>query len=91
VTQASASVRGIVADGTGAIIPGAEIDLIDQGGAVAGKYHSDDSGNFQVTAPHPGLYTLVISEPGFKTVQIAVTIAAPGVPAAPSKQPALLP
>jgi hypothetical protein len=90
ITQASASLRGVVADGTGAIIPGAEIDLMDQGGAVAGKYHSDDSGNFQVTAPHPGRYALVVSEPGFKTVQIAVTIAAPSVPAAPSKQPALV-
>ena len=73
----SQSVRGTVADTTGAIIPGAEIDLVDSGGASAGKINSDASGAFQLIPPHPGNYTLVVSEPGFKTVQIAVTFAAP--------------
>ena len=73
----SQSVRGTVADTTGAIIPGAEIDLVDSGGASVSKINSDASGAFQLIPPHPGNYTLVVSEPGFKTVQIPVTFAAP--------------
>ena len=71
----AASVQGIVADPTGAIVPGAEIDLIDTNGSVAGSAHSGGDGNFQVAAPHAGSFTLVISEPGFETVHTPVTVA----------------
>ena len=84
------TLRGVVADATGAIIPNAEIDLVDAAGAVAGHYHSGGDGSFQVVAPHFGTYTLVVSEPGFQTVRTRATIAAPkGSPA--SKSAASLP
>jgi hypothetical protein len=86
---AAPAVHGVVADPTGAIVPGAEVDLVDPNGAVASSFHSDGEGNFQVTAPHAGSYTLVVSEPGFETVRTPVEIALPaasgfvaGVPAA---------
>ncbi len=81
---ASPGVHGVVADATGAIVPGAEVDLVDPNGAVASTFHSDGEGNFLVTAPHAGSYTLVVSEPGFETVSTPVVIAAPaaGAPAA---------
>ena len=69
------AVHGTVADATGAIIPGAEVDVIDQSGAVDLVLHADDEGNFQVNPPHPGNYTLVISEPGFETVRSPLVIA----------------
>ena len=75
------SVQGVVADPTGAIVPGAEVDLVDPSGAVTCTGHSSGDGSFQLTAPHPGSYTLVISEPGFETVHNAVVIAAPAVSA----------
>jgi hypothetical protein len=71
------SLRGTVADPTGAIVPGAEVDLVDTTGAVTGSYHSDGEGSFQVVAPHAGAYTLVVSEPGFETVRTPVVIAVP--------------
>ena len=71
------SVQGVVADATGAIVPGAEVDLVDPSGTVAGSIHSDGEGNFQISAPHAGNFTLVVSEPGFETVRTAVVIAAP--------------
>jgi len=74
---ASPSVRGNVADRTGAIVPGAEVDLLDTNGAVAGSNHSDGEGNFQLAAPHAGTFTLVVSEPGFETVRMPVLIPAP--------------
>jgi len=69
------SVHGVVADATGAIVPGAEVDLVDSSGAVAGTIRSDGEGNFQLAAPHAGSFTLVVSEPGFNTVRTPVTIA----------------
>ena len=74
---AAPSVQGVVADPTGAIVPGAQIDLVDPSGSVATTGHSGDDGSFQITAPHSGNYTLVVSEPGFDTVHNPVVIAAP--------------
>ena len=70
-------IEGIVADPTGAIVPGAEVDLIDQGGAVTSSGHSGQDGSFQLAAPRTGSYTLVVSEPGFETVHDAVSIPVP--------------
>jgi hypothetical protein len=80
---AAPAVHGMVADPTGAIVPGAEVDLVDPNGAVAGTNHSDGEGNFQISAPQPGSYMLVVSEAGFETVRTPVLIASPaGAPAA---------
>jgi hypothetical protein len=68
-------VQGVVADPTGAIVPNAEVNLVDVNGAIAGSSHSGGDGNFSVAAPHAGNFTLVISEPGFETVHTTVTIA----------------
>jgi hypothetical protein len=70
-------ITGVVADPSGAIVPNAQIDLIDPNGALAGSYHSGGDGTFQVVAPHPGSFTLVISEPGFDTVKTPIVVAAP--------------
>ena len=78
---AAPSVQGVVADPTGAIVPGAEVDLVDSAGTVDGSAHSADDGSFQLTAPHAGSYTLVVSEPGFETVHNPVVIAPPAVSA----------
>ena len=74
---APTSLHGVVADPSGAIVPGAEVDLVNADGSVSGSFHSDGEGNFQVVAPHGGPYTLVISEPGFETVRTPVVIASP--------------
>ncbi len=73
----SPPITGVVADPTGAIVPGAEIDLLDANGEMAGSFHSGDDGSFQVVPPHSGNFTLVVSEPGFETIKTPVVIAAP--------------
>ncbi len=71
------AVSGVVADPTGAIVPGAEVELFDTNGTVAGSCRSGDDGSFQVIPPHDGSFTLVVSEPGFETIKTPVVIAAP--------------
>ena len=75
-------VRGTVADPSGAIVPNAEVDLIDGNGAVAATLHSDGEGNFQLVAPAIGDYTLVVSEAGFDTVKTVVKLAKQSTPLA---------
>lgn len=80
------AISGVIADPSGAIVPNADISLIENDGSVAGSYHSAGDGTFQVVAPHPGSFTLIISEPGFDTVKTPVVIATPAV-AAPAAGP----
>jgi Carboxypeptidase regulatory-like domain/TonB dependent receptor len=82
------AVHGVVADPSGAIVPNAEVDLLDPNGSVAGTIHSDGEGNFNLVAPHSGSFTLVVSEPGFDTVRTPVVIAAPVTGAAAATAPA---
>ncbi len=70
----AATVQGVVADPTGAIVPNAEVDLLNADGSIAGTTKSDGVGNFLMAAPHAGSFTLVISEPGFETVHLPVTV-----------------
>ena len=71
------SLNGVISASNGAVIPNAEVDLVDATGATVGKSESAADGTFQLTAPHPGPFTLLVSANGFKTVQSAVTVAAP--------------
>jgi hypothetical protein len=71
------TLHGAVTDPTGASIPNAEIDLMDASGAPQGKFQSGADGSFEVTAPHAGAYTLVVSEAGFTTARVEVKIAGP--------------
>ena len=75
-SSAAPSVQGVVADPTGAIVPGAEIDLVDASGAITCTGRSGGDGSFKLTAPRSGSYTLVVSEPGFNTVHDPVVLAA---------------
>jgi outer membrane receptor protein involved in Fe transport len=74
----AAIVRGSVADPSGAIVPNAEVDLLDANGNVTQTLHSDGEGNFSFTAPEVGDYTLVVSEAGFDTVRQAVKLGMKG-------------
>ncbi len=69
------AITGVVADPSGAIVPNAEIDLVESNGALDGSFRSGGDGSFTVTPPHPGSFTLVVSEPGFKTIKTPITIA----------------
>lgn len=70
-------VAGVVADPTGAIVPGAQVDLVDTDGSVAGSCRSGGDGTFQVVPPHTGNFMLVVSEPGFETIKTPVLVVAP--------------
>ncbi|GGH14171.1 TonB-dependent receptor [Silvibacterium dinghuense] len=76
-------ISGTVADSSGAIIPGAEIDLTDATGATVVKTTTDASGAFQVKAPRAGNYNVQVSINGFQPATKTVTVTSSATPAAP--------
>ncbi|MGA3046038.1 MAG: TonB-dependent receptor [Terracidiphilus sp.] len=85
------SLSGTVADPSGAIVPGAEVDLLNTDGSVAVTNHSDPDGTFKVVAPHAGTFTLVVSEAGFETVRTPVVMVAPALSSVTSAAAVSLP
>src|SRR5688572_14473021 len=60
--------RGTVSDAQG-IIPGATVTLTMQGSAVIRETAANDVGQYSFPAVDPGLYTVRVSVPGFKTFE----------------------
>ena len=65
---------GIVVDTTGAVIAGATVQVRSLNGTVLGTARSDANGAFTVPRPAAGSYRLVVSNPGFETKELPVTI-----------------
>jgi outer membrane receptor protein involved in Fe transport len=65
---------GTVVDTSGAVIPGATVQVRSADGTVRTTTRSDANGSFIVSGLPAGRYRLVVSDPGFETKEIPVTI-----------------
>jgi len=66
---------GIVRDPTGALIPGAKVQLERAGGAVIATVTTDSGGRFQLAQPASGDYELIVMCPGFSPLDRALHVA----------------
>ena len=80
--QGITQLSGTVVDASGAAITGATVQVRSANGAVQTTTQSDANGSFIVSGLLAGNYRLVVSNPGFETKEIAVTVgtAEPPVP-----------
>jgi TonB-dependent receptor len=69
--QGAGKISGVVTDTSGAILPGARVEVQNGPSAV-----SDSQGQFAIANLAPGSYTLVVSYVGFVPFQTSVTVAA---------------
>jgi hypothetical protein len=60
---------GTVLDPAGAVVPGADVTAIDQATGSQRMTVSDEEGRFRFPQLRPGLYTVTVELPGFKTFQ----------------------
>ena len=60
------SVSGVVSDGAGAVIPAAEVKLLNTATGVARPTVTNETGYFIFTGLQPALYELTVSARGFK-------------------------
>jgi hypothetical protein len=78
---ATISLSGNVSDTTGALIPGARVQLSDSRGAAIQSTTSGAGGDFNLTGVAAGDYVLSISLNGFKTANLPVHVGATAVAA----------
>lgn len=70
----SGTVRGVVKDPAGAVVPNASVTLIGQRGDER-KAATSDAGVYVFTSVDPGAYTLRVESQGFKTFEQQFTLA----------------
>ena len=73
-TNKLGALSGTVVDTSGAVIAGATLLVRDARGAELRKLQADGNGTFVISALEAGNYVLVVSNPGFETKEIPVTI-----------------
>ena len=72
---------GTVVDTSGAVIAGATVQVRSANGTVQKTAQSDRNGSFIISGLATGNYRLVVSDPGFETKEISVTIGSTEAPA----------
>jgi hypothetical protein len=66
--QSTTSLRGIISDPTGAVIPGAVVTLTDNGTGFKRQGLSGEDGVYQFLQAPPGTYQVKVEKEGFATV-----------------------
>src|ERR1700751_3339748 len=61
-------VFGTITDATGAVLPGAQISIIDKDRGLARSLVSDEVGLYNAPTLIPGTYTVRVELPGFRTL-----------------------
>lgn len=65
----SGTISGRVVDQTGAVVPNAEVDLINQETGVTVSTHVLSSGDFTFPDVQPGTFTVIVKSQGYKEFQ----------------------
>src|SRR5689334_771764 len=74
-SSGTGSISGLVTDPTGAIMPGAMIEVRNLGTNIGRTLQSNDAGLYEVAALQPGTYEVKASKPGFATlVRAGITV-----------------
>ena len=69
-TSTSGKVIGTVTDPTGALVPKAEVQLLNVGTNAALTITTDDSGGFNFPVVPPGAYKITVKLAGFRTASV---------------------
>ncbi len=79
--QGITQLSGTVVDTSGAVIAEATVQVRTANGTVQKTIKSEINGSFIISGLSAGNYRLVVSDPGFETKEMPVTIGTSGVPA----------
>src|SRR5262249_9124529 len=66
--QATTSIRGILTDPSGAVIPGVSVTLENIGTNASRNTLTDETGTYQILQVQPGAYRIRAELTGFKTI-----------------------
>ncbi len=76
--QTAGSIAGKVTDITGAVVPGANVMVMNEASKSQRSITSNSEGLFQFAAIPPAAYTMRISKPGFETWTVTGIVVHPG-------------
>ena len=65
----TAGVRGAVQEGSGAVIPGVAVQLVNEGTNAIREIVSNERGEYSFSAVPPGIYTVRAALPGFRAFE----------------------
>jgi hypothetical protein len=68
------SIQGSVTDPSGAVVSGAKITITEKSKGVASVRTSDSKGSYTSGSLIPGVYSVRVEAPGFKTTEVPVTV-----------------
>jgi hypothetical protein len=68
------SIQGNVTDPSGAVVSGAKITITEKSKGVATVRTSDSKGSYTSGSLIPGVYSVRVEAPGFKTTEVPVTV-----------------
>ncbi|MCA1616957.1 MAG: carboxypeptidase regulatory-like domain-containing protein, partial [Acidobacteria bacterium] len=74
-TGGGATLRGVVKDPGGAVVPGATVTLVSTTRGDQREAKSSGDGTYVFTSVDPGTYTVRVAGQGFKISEVAVTLA----------------
>jgi hypothetical protein len=69
-TSTTGLVQGLVTDPQGAVVPGAEVKLLDPATNRSQLEKTNDSGLYTFVNVSPGSYTVTVAKQGFRTAQV---------------------
>ncbi|HEV2387141.1 MAG TPA: carboxypeptidase-like regulatory domain-containing protein [Candidatus Acidoferrales bacterium] len=73
-TISTGSIAGLITDPTGAVVPGAQVTIVNKGTGQAFKVQTTSTGNFSSGALIPGDYMVQVAAKGFKTGQTTLAV-----------------
>jgi len=68
------SIQGSVTDPSGAVVSGAKITITEKSKGVSSVRTSDSKGSYTSGSLIPGVYSVRVEAPGFKTTEVPVTV-----------------
>jgi len=69
-STSAGSVTGQVTDQQGAVVPGADVTLIDLATGATQKTATNDTGRYTFVSVPPGNYNLTVGKPGFRVAKV---------------------
>lgn len=79
--ETTASIRGLVSDTSGAIIPGAQVQVANVDTGEKRTAVTNTAGSYSFLSLSPGTYDITVKKQGFKTAQTVNRVIQVGVPA----------
>jgi len=73
-TTTSGALSGVVVDQTGAVVPGAVVEIADVAKGTTESSKTDSAGIYQFSFLRPGRYTLKATHPGFQEERRSVSV-----------------